>query len=353
MKNNAENARHLLNTFILTLSLTGASAAIAVAAQPIVISSTSTSNVQVNLPAPKSETKYTAPQRIIDGSNVIILVPPSLQKKAPEPRVVTPRVKPELSLPETAASKPAGTAAETTAIPVPPVNPAKLPPTETAEAAPGAGAPEKFDTVPENTALASGSSQPNAAEAAAVKQDVVSEAVAKVAPLTETGTPKETAPLQPQAGTDDAQPQAEETSPAPQKSNNVEAPTEPPKEKEIVVAALPPEQKPDPAPITRATGDMTRILFPAGEAALPVSAEAEIQAIADQLQNEGQNVQLIAYATGDSNSAARRLSLGRALSVRSKLMDLGVKNNKIEVRALGQPTGDGPVDRVDLVMIAR
>lgn len=345
-----KNARHFLSTFVLTISLAGASATIAVAAQPIIISGTSTSGVQVNLPAQKSDTKYTAPQRIIDGNDVIILVPPSLQKKTPEPKIVTPRVKPEISMPETAEIESAPLVTEVTPTPVPPINPAKLPPTETAEAAPDVETSEKFDTVPEKTALAAGTPQPAATEAAIVKQDAASEAAAKMASIDETSTSEKITSSPPQMEVVEPQFKPEKISPAPQQAATQNEPTE---EKEIVVAALPPEKKPDPAAKTPVTGDMTRILFPSGETALSGSAEAEIQAVAKLLQNDGQNVQLIAYATGDSNSSARRLSLGRALSVRSKLMDLGVKNNKIEVRALGQPTGDGPEDRVDLIMIAR
>ena len=347
---NAEIARRLLGAFILTVSLAGASPTIAFAAQPVVISGTDSSGVWVNVLTPMSDTNYTAPQRIIDGSDVIILIPPSLQEKVPAPKIVTPRVKPEISLPETAAVVPASSDTEVTPTPVPPINPAKLPPTETAEVVPNADAPEKFDTVPEKAALAAGTTLPAAAEAAPVKQDVASHAKAKVAAIGAAGKPEETTPVPQQTEVVEKQSEPKEIAPAPEQAKLNE---EQPEEKEIVVAALTPEKKPDPLPMKRATGDMTRILFPAGEATLPGSAEAEIQAIADQLQAPGQNVQLIAYATGDSNSAARRLSLGRALSVRSKLMDLGVKNNKIEVRALGQPTGDGPVDRVDLVMIAR
>ncbi|MEH6526611.1 MAG: OmpA family protein [Sneathiella sp.] len=350
LTNKAVNARLLLGACALTVSLASVSHTTAFAAQPIVISGTDNSGVSVNLPTPRSDTKYTAPQRIIDGSDVIILIPPSLQKKVPAAKIVTPRMKPEISLPETAAVDAAPTPVEITTTPVPPINPAKLPPKETAELASSPEAPEKFETVPEKTALAATTPLPTAAEAATVKQDVASDAETKMATVDAISKPEEIAPLPPQAEVVEKQSEPNETAPTSQQADVKE---EQPEEKEIVVAALTPEKKPGALPMKRATGDMTRILFPAGEAALPGSAETEIQAIADQLQTEGQNVQLIAYATGDSNSAARRLSLGRALSVRSKLIDLGVKNNKIEVRALGQPTGDGPVDRVDLVMIAR
>jgi hypothetical protein len=34
-------------------------------------------------------------------------------------------------------------------------------------------------------------------------------------------------------------------------------------------------------------------------------------------------------------------------------MELGIDNRQIEVRALGEPEGNGPSDRVDLLMITR
>ena len=62
-------------------------------------------------------------------------------------------------------------------------------------------------------------------------------------------------------------------------------------------------------------------------------------------------VQVLAYASGDEDNAskARRLSLSRALAVRSFLIDQGVHSSRIEVRALGNKVPDGSPDRVDLV----
>jgi outer membrane protein OmpA-like peptidoglycan-associated protein len=59
---------------------------------------------------------------------------------------------------------------------------------------------------------------------------------------------------------------------------------------------------------------------------------------------------VLAYAAGSPSdpSAARRLSLARALSVRSALMADGVASSHIFVRALGSSAGTGPADRVDI-----
>ena len=63
----------------------------------------------------------------------------------------------------------------------------------------------------------------------------------------------------------------------------------------------------------------------------------------------------MAYAAGTDAEAsqARRLALSRALVVRSYLIEQGIGSARMDVRALGKKIeGDGPADRVDLVLIA-
>ena len=59
---------------------------------------------------------------------------------------------------------------------------------------------------------------------------------------------------------------------------------------------------------------------------------------------------VLAYAPGkpDDPSTARRVSLSRAMAVRSALIADGVPSARIFVRAMGAQAGDGPPDRVDL-----
>lgn len=66
-------------------------------------------------------------------------------------------------------------------------------------------------------------------------------------------------------------------------------------------------------------------------------------------------VQLLGYAGGDddNNGKARRLSLSRALAVRSFLIDQGVRRTRIELRALGNKVPDGAPDRVDIAVQKR
>lgn len=73
--------------------------------------------------------------------------------------------------------------------------------------------------------------------------------------------------------------------------------------------------------------------------------------------SEAQRLQVVAYASsqGTNTSAARRLSLSRALAVRSYLIDKGIRSTRIDVRAMGTPEGAsaGPADRVDLVLVSQ
>jgi outer membrane protein OmpA-like peptidoglycan-associated protein len=61
-----------------------------------------------------------------------------------------------------------------------------------------------------------------------------------------------------------------------------------------------------------------------------------------------------AYAPGTANdpSTARRVSLSRAMAVRSALVIDGVPSARIFVRALGEQYGNGPADRVDITVSA-
>lgn len=67
--------------------------------------------------------------------------------------------------------------------------------------------------------------------------------------------------------------------------------------------------------------------------------------------NPGWRVQIQAFASApdDSAGSARRLSLSRALSVRSWLMDQGIEPRRMDVRALGTDAEDSRSDRVDFV----
>jgi outer membrane protein OmpA-like peptidoglycan-associated protein len=92
--------------------------------------------------------------------------------------------------------------------------------------------------------------------------------------------------------------------------------------------------------------------FETGSAKLSDSTRATLQDLASTLkETSGQRIQLMAYAKGgdDGASRARRLSLSRALAVRSFLIDQGIRSTRMDVRALGDTAQAGPLDRVDIV----
>jgi len=60
-------------------------------------------------------------------------------------------------------------------------------------------------------------------------------------------------------------------------------------------------------------------------------------------------LQVLAYASGEDASKARRLSLTRGLAVVAYLKDQGVHQSQIEMRALGNKVPEGSADRVNVV----
>ena len=131
------------------------------------------------------------------------------------------------------------------------------------------------------------------------------------------------------------------------------APKATPKPAEQQVAALPPKES---APSQPAPAGVTRLSFGFNQAEMDPAAQAQLQSVTKRLQgNESLRVQLLAYAGGEgmSSSQARRLSLSRALAVRSHLIEQGIRSTRMDVRALGDTGKDGPDDRVDIRIIDR
>jgi len=99
-----------------------------------------------------------------------------------------------------------------------------------------------------------------------------------------------------------------------------------------------------------------RVTFQSGQSKMPSSAEADLKKLADSLRKRSDDrVQLLAYAGGEDLSAskARRLSLSRALAVRSYLISQDIRSTRIDVRALGNKTTEEPFDRVDVQIAPR
>jgi outer membrane protein OmpA-like peptidoglycan-associated protein len=184
--------------------------------------------------------------------------------------------------------------------------------------------------------------------------------VAPQPPVVQKPAPVAAAPASPPAPKPTPAPAAA-TPPAPQApaAPKVTPPPPPPAPTAKAAAETPP---PPPAPTQTASrpsasaGDETRILFDAGSAILDDAAKAGLDALATLLKGEADiRVQLQAYAAGTDETApdARRLSLSRALKVRSHLIDQGVRSTRMDVRALGVKAEGGPADRVDAVVVRR
>ncbi|HEX9461478.1 MAG TPA: OmpA family protein [Alphaproteobacteria bacterium] len=111
-----------------------------------------------------------------------------------------------------------------------------------------------------------------------------------------------------------------------------------------------------PPPSQPVEGRVGQIPFAAGAAELPGDAKAALdRAVGELKRDDSTRLQIVAYATGgdEAGSQARRLSLSRALAVRSYLIDQGIRSTRMDVRALGNRSPEGPADRVDVVMVRR
>jgi outer membrane protein OmpA-like peptidoglycan-associated protein len=115
---------------------------------------------------------------------------------------------------------------------------------------------------------------------------------------------------------------------------------------------------PPPPPVSATAGTAAaptsaglRLTFTTGQSDLSPDSAASIKQFAAATGGTATfNVQ--AYAPGDKDdpSSARRLSLARAMAVRTALVADGVPSARIFVRALGAQYGSGPPDRVDIDM---
>jgi len=138
--------------------------------------------------------------------------------------------------------------------------------------------------------------------------------------------------------------------------------------KPVVVKKAPPPPTPSVAPqpkkqiaslpaaqLPTGGGHVMRVDFTGASTRLSPDAKARLRGLAEQITVAGDRLQLKAYAGGTSEtpSSARRLSLSRALAVRSFLIESGVRSTRIDVRALGRASDAGPPDRVDVVLLVR
>lgn len=90
-------------------------------------------------------------------------------------------------------------------------------------------------------------------------------------------------------------------------------------------------------------------------AELTAGAQDSLKRVAALVGDSERRIQINAYAAGTTEtvSAARRLSLSRALNARAYLIEHGVRSTRIDVRAVGLPEDNGPADRIDVVLMAQ
>ena len=105
-----------------------------------------------------------------------------------------------------------------------------------------------------------------------------------------------------------------------------------------------------------ASPDTLTISFALGVPEVPGPASTGLTGLAARMKaNPALRVQLLAFASDSEKSVSRsrRLSLERAVNVRKQLLAAGVDSTRIEVRALGEQSGDGAPDRVDAITARR
>lgn len=94
-----------------------------------------------------------------------------------------------------------------------------------------------------------------------------------------------------------------------------------------------------------------RIEFAQSQTGLSPSVENNLQGLVEQLKEEEDKVLIIrSYAGGEKEQAslARRVSLSRAVAVRSYLLENDIDSSRINVRAMGNAYKEPPADRVDI-----
>lgn len=124
------------------------------------------------------------------------------------------------------------------------------------------------------------------------------------------------------------------------------APAPAPPPARVVAAPAPPP--PDPAPPVGGPAPTVRVLFAGQSAELTDAARSDLDRLAQSINSKGtRQIELRAYA-GGNGPESRKVSLARALAVRSYLIDRGVKS-RIDVGAFLAESIGGANERVDVV----
>jgi outer membrane protein OmpA-like peptidoglycan-associated protein len=98
------------------------------------------------------------------------------------------------------------------------------------------------------------------------------------------------------------------------------------------------------------------IAFSVGASSVPGDANTNLRALAARMAKDSSlRVELVAYASDPEKivSRSRRLSTERGVNVRRELLAAGVESTRINLRALGEQSGTGAPDRVDVLLVRR
>lgn len=97
------------------------------------------------------------------------------------------------------------------------------------------------------------------------------------------------------------------------------------------------------------------LVFAASQTNVPDKMKAQIksQILPELTKDTKSRIQIISFATSPdkTESAARRLSLSRALAVRDVLKDMQIDTSRIDVRALPTEGNASPADKVNIVLL--
>jgi colicin import membrane protein len=121
--------------------------------------------------------------------------------------------------------------------------------------------------------------------------------------------------------------------------------TEPPKETKPVKTKA--QEKTTPP----ATKQSVRVVYGRDETSVPSAMKAQLETLAKQAKQSNKRLVINAFASGnpDEAKAANMISLSRALSVRAYLIESGIPQSKIIVKAKGlDNTAGGEADRADV-----
>ncbi|MBL41520.1 MAG: hypothetical protein CMM49_02540 [Rhodospirillaceae bacterium] len=98
------------------------------------------------------------------------------------------------------------------------------------------------------------------------------------------------------------------------------------------------------------SNNFQRIIFKPTQTNLDKKYLSELSKIASMSIRQNSRIQIKAYASTSGNrpTYARRVSLSRALAIRTELIQFGVNSTNIDVRALGEVNDGNQTDRVDV-----